>query len=71
MAVENVCGALTSHGGKDFEAICRTFAEAGYRPGALIINAELFVPQSRPRLFVIGVRDDIEIDPEKIEIIRN
>ena len=72
VAVENVCGALTSHGGKDFEAICRTFAEAGYRYGALVINADLFVPQSRPRLFVIGVRADVEVasellSPEPIE----
>jgi len=63
IALENVCGTLTSHGGKDFQAICKTFADAGYRSGALIINAALFVPQSRPRLFVIGVRDDVEIDP--------
>ena len=63
IALENVCGTLTSHGGKDFEAICRTFSEAGYRCGALVINADLFVPQSRPRLFVIGVRDDLPIDP--------
>ncbi len=62
IALENVCGTLTSHGGKDFEVICQTFAEAGYRCGALVINAELFVPQSRPRLFVIGVRRDVEID---------
>jgi DNA (cytosine-5)-methyltransferase 1 len=58
VAVENVCGALTSHGGRDFEAICRTFAEAGYRFGPLVIDASLFVPQSRPRLFVIGVRGE-------------
>lgn len=64
VAVENVCGALTSHGGKDFEAICRTFAKAGYRYGALVINADLFVPQSRPRLFVVGVAKDVEIPPE-------
>lgn len=62
IALENVCGTLTSHGGKDFRAICRTFAAAGYRYGALVLNAALFVPQSRPRLFVIGVRGDIEID---------
>lgn len=66
VAVENVCGTLTSHGGKDFEAICRTFAKAKYRYGALVINADLFVPQSRPRLFVIGVRDDIEIAPDML-----
>jgi DNA (cytosine-5)-methyltransferase 1 len=62
VALENVLGTLTSHGGQDFEAICRTFADAGYRYGALVINASLFVPQSRPRLFMIGVREDLKID---------
>lgn len=63
VAVENVCGTLTSHGGRDFEVICRTFADAGYRCGALVINAERFLPQSRPRLFVIGLREDEAVDP--------
>ncbi|EKQ63577.1 cytosine methyltransferase [Xanthomonas campestris pv. leeana] len=63
VALENVLGTLTSHKGEDFEAICKTFADAGYRYGALVINASHFVPQSRPRLFVIGVRSDVEIDP--------
>ncbi len=63
VAVENVCGTLTSHGGRDFQAICSAFAGGGYRPGALVIDAELFVPQSRPRLFLVGVRDDVPIDP--------
>ena len=67
VAVENVCGTLTSHDGKDFEAICQTFAKNRYRFGALVINAELFVPQSRPRLFVIGVRDDVEIPNTLLE----
>jgi len=61
IALENVCGALTSHEGKDFTAICDTFAKAGYRHGAVVIDAALFVPQSRPRLFFIGVRNDVEI----------
>jgi DNA (cytosine-5)-methyltransferase 1 len=63
IALENVLGTLTSHAGRDFEAICKTFAEAGYCYGALVINASLFVPQSRPRLFIVGVRADVEIDP--------
>jgi DNA (cytosine-5)-methyltransferase 1 len=63
IALENVCGTLTSHGGRDFEVICKTFANAGYQYGALIINAALFVPQSRPRLFMIGVHRDVELDP--------
>ena len=66
VAVENVCGALTSHGGADFQAMCKTYADAGYRFGALVINADLFVPQSRPRLFVIGVRADLDIAPELV-----
>jgi DNA (cytosine-5)-methyltransferase 1 len=63
VAIENVCGTLTSHGGRDFQAICSSFARAGYRFGALVINAELFVPQSRPRLFVVGVREDLSLEP--------
>lgn len=63
VALENVCGALTSHGGRDFRSICSAFAKVGYRFGALVIDAALFVPQSRPRLFIIGVRPDIAIDP--------
>ena len=45
IALENVLGTLTSHGGRDFEAICKTFADADYRYGALIINA---APPSSP-----------------------
>ncbi len=63
IALENVNGTLTSHGGSDFAAICKTFHDNGYRYGALVIDASLFVPQSRPRLFVVGVRSDVEIDP--------
>lgn len=58
VAVENVVGALTSNGGDDFSAMIETFVSHGYRPGALVINADLFVPQSRPRLFVVGVKSD-------------
>lgn len=64
VAVENVCGALTSHDGEDFRAICRAFSGMGYRFGALVINAELFVPQSRPRLFIVGIRKDVELPSE-------
>ncbi len=59
VVLENVCGALTSHGGKDFTALCKALAEGGYRFGALVIDAALFLPQSRPRLFIIAVREDL------------
>lgn len=61
IVLENVCGTLTSHGGKDFAAICRTLHNGGYRFGAVIVDAVLFVPQSRPRLFIVAIREDLDI----------
>jgi DNA (cytosine-5)-methyltransferase 1 len=57
VVIENVVGLLTSHGGADFNALCEAFAALGYRVGALEIDASHFLPQSRPRMFAVGVRD--------------
>ena len=46
VTLENVCGALTSHGGKDFAALSAAIVGGGYRFGALVIDAVHFVPQS-------------------------
>lgn len=59
IVLENVCGTLTSHGGKDFAAICAALRKGGYRCGTVVVDAALFVPQSRPRLFVIALRGDL------------
>ena len=56
IALENVCGTLTSHGGSDFKELCRALADGGYRYGALIADAAVFLPQSRPRLIFVAVR---------------
>jgi DNA (cytosine-5)-methyltransferase 1 len=64
IALENVCGTLTSHGGDDFKAICLALQEADYHFGAVVIDAALFVPQSRPRLFIIGVRIGTKLPSE-------
>jgi DNA (cytosine-5)-methyltransferase 1 len=61
VVLENVCGTLTSHNGKDFAAICEAFSYSGYSFGALVMDAALFVPQSRPRLFVVGIRKGLPI----------
>lgn len=68
IVLENVCGTLTSHGGRDFAAICEALARSSYRFGALVMDASLFVPQSRPRLFVVAVRGDVEIPDTLINI---
>jgi DNA (cytosine-5)-methyltransferase 1 len=66
LVLENVCGTLTSHDGKDFTAIADVLAGAGYQFGAVVIDAALFVPQSRPRLFIIAVSAGAVISPERV-----
>src|SRR5262249_50625834 len=44
-------------------AICSTVQRSGYSLGALVIDAALFVPQSRPRLFFVCVQKDLQIPP--------
>lgn len=67
VALENVAATLTSHAGRDFEALCLAMVESGYRVGARVIDAVKFLPQSRPRLFIIAVRADIDIPAELVE----
>lgn len=66
IVLENVCGALTSHEGRDFAAIADALSGGGYRFGAVVIDAVHFVPQSRPRLFIIAVDDGATIPAELI-----
>ena len=63
IALENVLGLLASKGGADFTALCAALADLGYRFGALTIDAAHFVPQSRPRLFVVALSDWVDPPP--------
>ncbi len=58
--LENVTGFLSSHGGQDFRDACLALNDLGYAVDAFIINAGLFVPQSRQRLFLIGKQEKTE-----------
>jgi len=62
IAIENVAGLLSSHGGRDFTALVTELADAGYRVGAMLIDAALFSPQSRQRLFIIAHKGRIPAD---------
>ena len=55
--LENVAGFLTSNDGNDFRDACLALNELGYAVDVLILDAALFVPQSRQRLFLIGKRE--------------
>ena len=56
--LENVVGFLMSRGGRDLEQALLALNELGYTVDALILNAVHWVPQSRPRLFVLAKRDE-------------
>jgi len=66
IALENVYGAITSNGGRDFATLAAAFSGLGYRFGAVVVDAVHFLPQSRPRFFMIGVRGDLTIPSDHI-----
>jgi DNA (cytosine-5)-methyltransferase 1 len=57
--LENVPGFLTSHDGADFATAVNELAALGYWLDSFVIDARWFVPQSRPRLFLVGYHEHI------------
>ena len=55
--LENVTGFISSNGGRDFRAAIEGLNTLGYVCDALVVDAVHFVPQSRPRVFVVGTAD--------------
>lgn len=54
VVLENVTAFATSHSGKDIESAIRALNGLGYSVDVLSIDAKRFVPQSRPRLFLVA-----------------
>ncbi len=61
--LENVVGLVNSHGGRDLRLCLDRLAGSGYAVDMLAVDARRFVPQSRPRLFIVGVRADVGVAP--------
>ncbi len=59
LLLENVTGLLSSNGGRDLRAICERMGALGYLIDIVVVDARWFVPQSRPRLFVVALRRDL------------
>ncbi len=60
--IENVPGFATSSGGNDVRVALERMASLGYSSDVITINARHFVPQSRRRMFIVGVRGDLPKD---------
>lgn len=57
--LENVSGFATSNGGEDLRLAMECLNGLGYVCDLLLIDAKHFVPQSRPRLFIVGSIDRV------------
>jgi DNA (cytosine-5)-methyltransferase 1 len=61
--MENVKGMLTLGKGEAFRQIKQDFEAAGYRVYHKLVNARDYgVPQLRERVFLVGVREDIDFE---------
>lgn len=73
---ENVRGMLNHNKGETWEVIQNTFKELNYkvyiRDNPILNSKDYGIPQNRPRLFVIGIRNDINCEdfefPQEIEL---
>lgn len=57
LLIENVPSFASSHSGSDLIRALERLNDLGYWCDLLVVDARHFVPQSRPRLFIIGSRD--------------
>jgi DNA (cytosine-5)-methyltransferase 1 len=65
---ENVESLVEGKARKYFDAIMGQLKKSGYRVRARVLDAQwLGVPQMRKRLFLVGYREDLGIDPEHPE----
>lgn len=59
--LENVKGLVHHNNGKTFQVILKLLENTGYNVYFDVINSINFLPQSRERIYFIGIRHDIQI----------
>ena len=66
LLLENVAGLLSTNGGNNYRVLHMALVDRGYHCGAILLNASHFVPQSRPRVFIIAVHESCSIPEELV-----
>lgn len=61
LAAENVVGLVSANGGAHYRELHTALVKRGYRVGAILLDAVHWVPQSRPRIFVVAVDARVHI----------
>ena len=67
LLLENVVGLLSTNSGDNYRVLHTALLERGFKCGAIVLNASHFVPQSRPRVFVIAVMHGCQIPAELMD----
>lgn len=62
VCLENVVGFLVIQSSSQFRLAYNALRERGYVAGAFVLDACHFTPQSRPRSFIVAVREDIPVE---------
>jgi DNA (cytosine-5)-methyltransferase 1 len=60
IALENVVGLLSGNSGGDFRLLYHALRDRSYKVGPMLLDARLWVPQSRPRVFIVAVQDHLD-----------
>jgi len=60
---ENVIGLVSAAKGEHYRKLHDALVERGYKVGAVVLDASQWVPQSRKRVFVIAVDNEIPTEP--------
>ena len=68
LLLENVVGLLSSNSGANYRTLHMALVERGYDCGAIVLNADHFLPQSRPRVFVIAIKQSEMIPQELVDV---
>lgn len=66
LLLENVVGLLSTNQGENYRVLHTALVERGYNCGAIVLNASYFVPQSRPRVFIIAVEQGNHVPAELV-----
>lgn len=63
--LENVHGFASSHGGRDLAEALARLSQLGYSCDVFSVDARHFVPQSRPRMFIVGIRGQLPVNAKR------
>ncbi len=61
LVAENVVGLMSVDGGSQYRMLHEALISRGYRVGVVQLDAAHWVPHSRPRVFVVAVKEAINI----------